>query len=247
MIAMSQIAARLLFIVAALSFTTAYGQEDSRTKYKGKLVPGVWDDSWSQTLNQSLEASTLFNHRETQIEKLCPGYSKHADKRSLFWHQLIVSLGWKESLHGPENWVEFRGGTNNGLYQINPVLRTYYDCKDFDLFNAHQNIQCAIKMAKKLVDRFGSFLQGKKGGMAAYWQPLRATNEYNRKNRNFILAFVREACRTNTLFYHSRRQNIESYMAMDYSPDLSVNTLEDLGIEPQELEPMQLFDLDLGE
>jgi hypothetical protein len=245
--AMARIAARLSLILGALSVSMAHGLEDQRKKYKGKLERGVWDDSWSQTLNQSLEVSSLFNHRETQIEKLCPGYSKQADKRTLFWHQLILSLGWKESLHGPENWVEFRGGRNNGLYQINPVLRTYYDCKDFDLFNPHQNIQCAIKMAKKLVDRFGSFLQGKKGGMAAYWQPLRATNAYNRGNRNFILAFVKEACRTNALFYHSRRENIESYMQMDYAPDLTVNTLDDLGIEPQELEPMELFDFDTGD
>ncbi len=111
----------------------------------------------------------------------------------------MISLSWRESLHGPENWIEFNGGRNDGLYQINPLLRTAYGCTDFVLFDPLQNIRCAVKMAEKLTLRFGSFLEGRKGGMAAYWQPLRGTSSLNRKNRKFILDSIKSACRSGTI------------------------------------------------
>jgi len=215
-----------VFISVILVFTST-----AEAGYKGRLVPGDWMEHWNQTLNESLDASTLFTHRESQIERLCPGYNRDDGKRRIFWNQLMISLSWKESLHGPENYVHFNGGTNDGLYQINPVLRTAYGCKDFDLFDPLQNMQCAVKMAQKLVNRFGSFLKGTKGGMAAYWQPLRGTSKYNRKNREWILSFVKSACKSGNIAYHS-----PSSMGL-IEVDRTFNTLEDLGLEPGEIEP----------
>lgn len=241
--ASTSIAKLLLLLVIGFSAFASEAQEDFRRRYKGRLIPGVWEESWTQTLNHSLDTSSITHHKEVQIENLCPGYGREVHKRQRFWQQLFLSLGWKESMHGPENWVEFRGGRNNGLYQINPELRSYYECHNYNLFDAHSNIRCAIKMAKRLVDRFGSFLEGAKGGMAAYWQPLRATSRYNRKNRAFILAFVKEACRTNTLYYHSRRQFVSGYLAsLDDSPDQTFNSIDELGIDPSQLDPLQPFD-----
>lgn len=220
-----------IFIVSLLAFSQAQAEYWS-VGYMGRLVPGDWMEPWNETLNASLDASTLLAHEEAQIENLCPGYTGDTIKRRIFWNQLLISLSWKESLHGPENYVHFNGGTNDGLYQINPVLRTAYGCKDFVLFDPHQNIQCAVKMAQKLVTRFGSFLKGAKGGMAAYWQPLRATSSLNRKNREWILSFVKKACETGELAYHSP----STMGPMEVDRSFNSIDLEELGLTPNELE-----------
>lgn len=215
----------------------AFEEKADRGTGNGRLEVGAWEGPWSQTLNASLEASSLMHHKEPQIEQLCPGYQEKTELRRIFWQQLMVSLSWRESLHGPTNWIRFNGGVNDGLYQINPVLRTYYGCQGSDLFNPLHNIQCAMKMAKKLTDRHGSFLKGEKRGMASYWQPLRATNAYNRKNREFILNTVRNACRTKVIAYQRFKAGFVEEGEVDVNEaDLSVNTIEDLGIDPSELE-----------
>lgn len=213
-----------------LFFTTF----QAHAKYNGRLVPGNWMEMWSPVLEEALSTSTLLSHEESQIENMCAGYKSDPVKRKIFWHQLLISLSWRESLHGPENWIEFNGGRNDGLYQINPVLRTAYGCKDFILFDPAQNIRCAVKMAEKLTLRFGSFLKGAKGGMAAYWQPLRATSSLNRKNRKFILDSVKSACASGTFAYHSP---VAMRAALE-QVDTSVNEidLEALGLAPWEIE-----------
>ncbi len=221
------------------------GLQAHAVKYKGRLVPGDWDIPWTQTLVADLQASPLIHHTEKQIETLCPGYTKYADKRMLFWQQLMVSLSWKESMHGPENYVEFGGATNDGLFQIDPRLRTAYGCKDFVLFDPLANIKCAVKMATKLVKRYGSFLSGSKEGMAAYWQPLRASSNLNRKNRAAILAEVKTACKSGKIVYRCNpvtAGDSGSHIMHDTGGDmdemdLSFNTLEDLGLRPDEIEP----------
>lgn len=223
-------------IGAAMCFCTAVLISANAHAYKGRLEKGQWEDPWTKTLDESLNATTLLQHKEAQIEKLCPGYNNNDIKRRNFWRQLMISLSWKESLHGPRNYVEFKGGTNDGLYQINPTLRTAYGCKDFDLFNPYQNIQCGVKMAQKLTERFGSFLKGAKEGMAAYWQPLRATSKLNKKNRAFILGYVQQACKTGELVYHAYKK--EGFDAWD-EVDTTFNTIDDLGLDPSELEPVQ--------
>lgn len=204
--------------------------------YKGKLERGDWLAGWNQKLDEILSSSTLIQHNERQIEKLCPGYKKSLSKRKIFWRQLLISLSWKESIHGPENYVEFRGGTNDGLFQINPILRSAYGCADFNLFDPHQNMTCAVKMTEKLVKRFGTFLDGAKGGMAAYWQPLRATSAYNRKNRAFILSAVKEACRTNEVAYHCHATLAPHVFEGAGEVDLTYNTIDDLGLTEKDLE-----------
>jgi hypothetical protein len=185
--------ALLLFLSVSLG-SSAFAS-DIGAFYKGRLVPGVWADAWTETLVSSANVNSLLAHNETQIDGMCPGYREDENKRKIFWQQLFISLAWKESLHGPGNYIHFNGGINSGLYQINPKLRSAYGCGSIDLYDAQKNIECAAKMAKKLIDKFGSFLSGSKGGMAAYWQPLRSTSSLNRKNREFILSNVREACR----------------------------------------------------
>lgn len=206
----------------------------ANAKYNGHLVPGNWMEPWSTVMEEAVSGSSLISHEESQIENLCAGYRRDPLKRKIFWSQLFISLSWRESMHGPENWVEFNGGRNDGLYQINPVLRTAYGCADFVLFDPAQNIRCAVKMAEKLTMRYGSFLKGSKGGMAAYWQPLRGSTTLNRRNRNFILDSVKMACRTGGVAYHS-----PTTMALALEQvDPSVNTidLEALGLAPWELE-----------
>lgn len=206
----------LVFIFAAVALMTGCshsGDQGEKSGYEGLLVPGVWEKGWTDTLTASLTDSQLLAHEEPQIEDLCPGYTQFADKRLVFWQQLLLSLSWKESLHGPGNWVRFNSGSNDGLFQINPDLKSYYGCDGLDLFNANDNIKCAVKMAKKLVDRYSTFLTGEKGGMAAYWQPLRADSAYNSKNREYILNDVREACRTRTIVYHCSGPKSASYLS----------------------------------
>ncbi|MGE3681608.1 MAG: hypothetical protein AB7G93_07750 [Bdellovibrionales bacterium] len=230
--------------VILLSFVLVSGPH-ADAGYKGRLIRGVWQDSWSETLEESLSQSSLLEHKEDQIEKLCPGYRRNSGKRDLFWRQLMISLGWKESLHGPRNYVHFNGGTNDGLYQINPKLRRAYGCTGFDLFDPHQNIRCAVKMADHLVRRFGSFLSGAKGGMAAYWQPLRGTSRYNRANRAFILDHVKAACRTDDIAFHSRTDFVGSQALLaSGEADLTYNTIEDLGLREEELDSDNELPLD---
>lgn len=223
----------LLFAVLSISFGLSAYASDLGMFYKGRLVPGVW--GWDSTLNSAVSSNELLNHNETQIDGLCSGYRDSESKRKIFWQQLFISLAWKESLHGPKNYIKFNGGTNNGLYQINPKLRSAYGCGSIDLFDADKNIECAAKMAKKLIDKFGSFLSGSKGGMAAYWQPLRSTTSYNRKNREFILASVREACKTDKIEYHSKDLIAPPGDMMDLV-DVTVNGTEDLGLDANALE-----------
>ena len=227
---------KALLLLLSFGLGTLAFASDIDAHYKGRLVPGVWAEDWSTILDSGLVANSLLNHNEVQIDTMCPGYRDDEAKRKLFWHQLFISLAWKESLHGPGNYIHFNGGINSGLYQINPKLRSAYNCGDIDLYDAGKNIECAAKMAKKLIDRFGSFLVGAKGGMAAYWQPLRSTSSLNRKNREFILSNVREACRTGALEFHSR----DFIAAGNASPldqaDLTFNGVEDLGLEPHEIE-----------
>ncbi len=224
----------MILLGIAFGIGSAQAGEFEINGYKGRLVPGVWASAWTTTLDSSLAANSLLNHNESQIDSMCAGYRDSEAKRKIFWQQLFISLAWKESLHGPRNYINFNGGTNNGLYQINPKLRTAYGCGKIDLFDAQKNIECAAKMAKKLITKFGSFLSGSKGGMAAYWQPLRSTSSYNRKNREFILSHVREACKTGNIEYHSR--NFFAPSDIFNEADMTVNGTEDLGLSPDELE-----------
>jgi hypothetical protein len=228
----------LLLSALSASGLSAGAGELYDSKYKGRLVKGEWEHPWTNVMDEGLNLSPLLQHKEHQIETMCPGYNASEAKRRTFWRQLFISLSWRESLHGPRNYVQFNGGVNNGLYQINPVLRRAYDCDGFDLFNASQNIRCAVKMATKLVARFGAFLKGPKGGMAAYWQPLRATNAYNRKNREFILKHVREACRTGVLAYHAIADFYPADEDWAQEADSSFNTIEDLGLSEDQLDPI---------
>jgi hypothetical protein len=220
---------RIAIVFAALTAVPAHA------KYNGHLVKGEWIESWNPVFEEALNSTVLLGHTERQIENLCRGYTANVAKRKMFWQQLMISLSWKESLHGPENWVEFRGGRNDGLYQINPVLRTAYNCTDFDLFDPLQNIRCALKMAEKLTLRFGTFLKGTKEGMAAYWQPLRATSKLNRKNRAFILGYVKDACDSGKLTYHSPATLAQA--AQDVDRTFNEIDLDLLGLKPEELEP----------
>lgn len=219
----------MIFLLAILASTGPV-----HAKYNGRLVPGDWMEPWTAVLEESLNASRLLEHEESQIENLCSGYKKEPAKRKIFWYQLFISLSWKESMHGPENWIEFNGGRNDGLYQINPVLRGAYGCTDFVLFDPLQNIRCAVKMAEKLTLRFESFLKGSKGGMAAYWQPLRATSNLNRKNRAYILRHVKEACQSDTIAYHS--PSTRGLMEVDRT--FNTLDLEALGLSTTDLEPV---------
>ncbi|HEY8280441.1 MAG TPA: hypothetical protein VIH99_12505, partial [Bdellovibrionota bacterium] len=175
-----------MFTSAVFMLAVLLAQSPRAHAYEGRLVPGIWQQSWNDVLKAGIAASPLLKHTEPQIEKLCPGYNASLEKKKIFWQQLMVSLAYKESLHGPGNWISFNGGKNIGLYQVDPRLRTAYGCPGYDLFNAQANIKCGIKMAVRLVGKFGSFLVGSKGGMAAYWQPLRDSTAENRKNRQFI-------------------------------------------------------------
>jgi hypothetical protein len=230
----------ILAAMAALTgiFTTAH----AKAKYEGRLEMGEWRQVWSTTLNDSLARSGLFNHKEKQIEVMCPGYSANRrGKRQLFWLQLMISLSWKESWHGPRNYVYFNKGTNNGLFQINPRLREAYDCGSVDLFNPIENIRCAVRMATKLVSEAGSFLVGSKGGMAAYWQPLRGTSKLNRSNRDYILTAVKNACASGRLDYHSteRPTSIGVAALALAEADVTYNTTDDLGLSESDLEPIE--------
>lgn len=222
-------------------------EADRKHGYKGHLVQGEWKKAWTTTLTADINGSGLMSHRESQIDKMCPGYASSNSKRQMFWQQLMISLSWKESLHGARNYVQFHGGVNNGLFQINPVLRTAYGCGSIDLFNPLSNISCAVKMATHLVQQFGSFLKGSTGGMAAYWQPLRATSAQNTRNRNFILSAVKGACRSGHLVYHSTNRptsmdgsGVSSELVTNSAlakVDLNYNTTDDLGLPSGALEP----------
>lgn len=233
----------LLFVLSLGLCVNGWASDFERFGYEGRLVPGVWADEWTMTLDASLNSTSLIHHNEARIDDLCPGYRQHPSIRQTFWRQLFISLAWKESLHGPKNYIRFNNGINEGLYQINPKLRKAYDCGNVNLYSAINNIQCAAKMAKKLVDKYGSFLSGTKEGMAAYWQPLRATSKLNRRNREFILSNVSEACRTGNLEYHSR--GLVQPNALDLV-DVTVNGIEDLDLDPSELEsddePKRFYD-----
>lgn len=205
--------------------------------YSGRIRPGEWKKVWTTTLAEALNSSGLYKHRESQIESLCPGYdADRGRRRELFWQELMIALSWKESLHGPGNYVHFNGGINDGLFQINPVLRTAYGCGSINLFNAQDNIRCAVKMAARLVNGFGSFLHGAVGGMAAYWQPLRADSHENARNRAFILAATKTACKTGALNYESVKKPMLTESSEVMLP--AFNTLENLGLRPEELEPL---------
>lgn len=227
---------RITFIIICLLFLShsVYGAS-------GRLKKGTWQQSWNDTLKASIKSSGLLEHREKAISDLCPNYNSSSQAKMIFWQQLMVSLAWKESIHGPRNYIHFNGGINKGLYQINPVLRTAYGCKGYDLYDPIQNIRCGVKMAKRLVSRYKSFLTGSKGGMAAYWQPLRASSKLNRRNRAKILSEVKSACQSRSIAYISTSKKLTSY-AGNIDPyeevDLSFNTMdgEDINLEGQDLE-----------
>ncbi len=94
-------------------------------------------------------------------------------------------------------------------------------------------------MAEKLTVRFGSFLKGPKEGMAAYWQPLRATSRLNRRNRIFILGYVKDACESGKLTYHSPA----TAAVGEAEVDRTFNTidLDLLGLTPEQLEPQSFL------
>ena len=223
----------LIALFVFLSTITIVGLNDAEAGYKGRLVKGTWKKSWDDELKKHLFTTykdNFLGHHESQIEEFCPGYGRSERKRKIFWHQLFLSLAWKESLHGPRNYVHFNGGKNIGLYQINPVLRRAYNCRGYDLYDPISNIRCGVKMARHLINRDGSFFVGRKSGMAAYWQPLRATNKLNRRNRAYIMRTVTNACAVNKVAYISTDETptfnfdpLETYM--------SVNTISDLPAE----------------
>lgn len=218
-----------LFILISFVYMT----EEAQAKYTGRLVKGTWRKSWDNRLKHLIHdvyRTDFVDHHEGQIDQLCPGYKSSNAKREVFWHQLFVSLAWKESLHGPRNWVNFNGGKNIGLYQINPVLRGAYGCGRVDLYDAINNINCGVKMARHLINKYGSFLQGRKSGMAAYWQPLRATSNYNRRNRSRILSEVTNACKTGQVKYISTNSTLV-WMFEDMLKGRTVNTIHDLPVE----------------
>lgn len=211
----------------------------SASAYEGKLDPGVWQQSWNDALKNGLTQSGLLDHKESQIDRLCPKYSSDSATRLIFWRQLFVALAWKESMHGPRNYIKFNGGLNKGLYQINPALRDAYKCDNTDLYDPVANIKCAVKMAAKLTTRDGSFLKGKTGGMAAYWQPLRDTSKRNSGDRAYILGMTNAACKSGKIAYISTSKNLVGLSASLAEAFPRVNTIDDLGLTPEQLGPSE--------
>lgn len=234
-----------------LALFLIFQSPDGEAKYKGRLVPGKWQQSWNNTLKANIYTDFFLNHKDSMIDSVCRGYRSSQTKRKAFWHQLFVSLAYKESLHGPGNYVYFNGGINKGLYQVNPVLKKAYGCSG-DLYNPHNNIRCGANIARKLIRKYGSFLSGSKGGMAAYWQPLRASSSYNRKNRAWILNHVTRACSTHRIAYHSTSAGLKSLTLTSWEADLNFNDvselpLEDLNIilqDPLSFRPLTLEDVE---
>ncbi len=222
--------------ILLLALVTLGGADVAEAGLPGRLVPGQWQQSWNDALKENLFKSPLMKHTDSGVEKLCTGYGADQEKRKIFWQQLFVSLAWKEAMHGPGNYVHFNGGINIGLYQINPLLRKAYSCQGLDLYNAIDNIKCGVRMATKLVKRFGSVLVGTKEGLAAYWQPLRATSAYNRGNRAFILGTVTKACSLKKIAYISTSKHLTAMSDLTTEVDQTVNTIDDLGLSPEELD-----------
>jgi hypothetical protein len=229
------------FIVLALCmslFSEMSYAKKKKPKYEGRLVPGVWEQKWNKTLKEKIFTDFFLNFKNDPTAKsICKDYSKKESKRKLFWHQLMVSLAYKESLHGPGNWVLFNEGINKGLYQINPELLAAYNCgPKTDLYDPIDNIKCGVKMAQKLTNRYGTFLSGSKEGMAAYWQPLRTTTEENKKNRGIILDQVTTACKTEKISYIStEKQLVANPQLMLVDIDKTFNDLADLPGEDLDL------------
>ncbi len=222
--------------IMLFAFVAAFAHQAEGFAYRGRIVPGIWQQSWNDTLKKSLAESELTDHKEAQIEKLCPGYNASTTKRNIFWQQLLVGLSWKESFHGPGNYVYFQGGINIGLYQIDPRLKSAYECEG-NLYDALTNIRCGVKMAAHLVDKFGTFLSGSQGGMAAYWQPMRSTSPLNKDSRKFILDHVTQACKTGKIAYISTLKHLVTADNLDPSETIPmVNTIDDLGLDPSVLD-----------
>ncbi|MBO9666987.1 MAG: hypothetical protein J7501_09255 [Bdellovibrio sp.] len=113
------------------------------------------------------------------IKQWCPNYPKmSSSQRELFWVWAMMSMASSEAScdAGAKN-VNAPNGTAMGLFQLE-----YNKCpKARDLYNANDNIECAVDLlAKELENRDDLMTPTSKGKEGTYWGPLRS-DDWNKK------------------------------------------------------------------
>lgn len=152
----------------------------------GMTLPATrWDQppdspTWTRTTLSAVAAEGvgLVDIVPADIATYCPGYEKASDaERAAFWTGLFSALSYHESTWNPE--AKGQGGAYRGLLQISPGTARGYGCDTSapgGLYNADQNLACAVKIAAHQVRDTGLVAgrPGHWGGLALDWQPMRS-------------------------------------------------------------------------
>lgn len=217
----------------------------AQAKYQGRLQPGVWTQSMENSLKSAIERYNLVKMWDHSFENACPGAKNSSSKRFTCWRQFFVALAYKESLHGQRNYIKFRGGINKGLFQIDPRLKDDYKCQNVDLFKAHDNILCGVKMAAHLYNKRGAFLKGKRDGLAAYWQPLRSSTRKNAANRAWIIGRMKNAAKTGKIDYISTNKNLIALSEAEFYNNLKFELNDSAAFDIDDSVPTLSRDLEV--
>lgn len=146
-----------------------------------------WDHRSESTAWNSTAIKALKSHGATlpaivphDIETWCPGYtSASLEDREAFWVGLISALAKHESTWNPA--AVGGGGRWFGLVQISPSTARLYGCSAGSgsaLKNGSENVDCAIRIMSRTVQRDGVVSRGMRG-VAADWGPFHSSTKRN--------------------------------------------------------------------
>ena len=161
---------------------------------------------WNHEYNDYFLVEAIKKHGPALLNKIPKDYKsyiktwpKNEPELINFWGNILVKMAyyeskWKGSSKYQENFSDRNGNKiwSRGLFQLSIESGKGYKCdfkKESDLHVDSKNIECAVIILNRWVDRDG-VIAGKvsrkwKGG-ARYWAVLRGFNTYTRKALNDI-------------------------------------------------------------
>lgn len=150
--------------------------EIPRTRWQHRSEASLWTLSALSALEK--HGKPLTDSVPRDVDAWCPGYrSATPEARRAFWVGFLSALAKYESTWRPE--AVGGGGKWFGLLQILPSTARLYGCRARSgdaLKDGASNLSCAIRIMSVTVPRDGVIArgQGRWGGVAADWGPMRS-------------------------------------------------------------------------
>lgn len=185
--------------------------EPSRPFTRGDAFPisGSEESRKSWVFNQlkywiALTGQNMINKNPRDLAQYCPNYATLSNEQKVeMWATMLTQVSYFESKYDTnttyrESFTDSTGARviSTGLFQLSRESARGYGCpvsSTQDLKDPNVNLQCAVKIMGRWVDRDNMVGRGTRGG-GRYWSVFRGTTNYTSLARASIIDSTKKYC-----------------------------------------------------